>query len=52
MHANLQCSPVIIIQLYCVGQNMLQYPKFDPIALQIGPLAIHWYGLMLSLIHI
>ncbi|KAG1450257.1 hypothetical protein G6F57_016445 [Rhizopus arrhizus] len=25
---------------------MLQYPKFDPIALQIGPLAIHWYGLM------
>ena len=25
---------------------MLQYPKFDPVALQIGPLAIHWYGLM------
>lgn len=25
---------------------MLQYPQIDPIALQIGPLAIHWYGLM------
>lgn len=25
---------------------MLQYPQIDPIALQIGPVAIHWYGLM------
>ncbi len=25
---------------------MLHYPHFDPIALQVGPLAIHWYGLM------
>lgn len=25
---------------------MLQYPQFDPVALQIGPVAIHWYGLM------
>ncbi|MFY8104763.1 MAG: prolipoprotein diacylglyceryl transferase [Ramlibacter sp.] len=24
---------------------MLQYPQIDPVALQIGPLAIHWYGL-------
>ena len=24
---------------------MLLYPHIDPIALQIGPLAIHWYGL-------
>ncbi|GAA3547101.1 prolipoprotein diacylglyceryl transferase [Zobellella aerophila] len=22
------------------------FPQFDPIALQVGPLAIHWYGLM------
>ena len=22
------------------------HPQFDPVALQIGPLAIHWYGLM------
>ena len=25
---------------------MLIHPEFDPIALQIGPLAIRWYGLM------
>ena len=24
---------------------MLMYPKIDPIAVQIGPLAVHWYGL-------
>lgn len=24
---------------------MLMYPAIDPVALQIGPLAIHWYGL-------
>ncbi len=23
---------------------MLIHPQFDPVALQIGPLAIHWYG--------
>ncbi|OHZ00567.1 prolipoprotein diacylglyceryl transferase [Salinicola sp. LHM] len=25
---------------------MLQYPQIDPIAIAIGPLQIHWYGLM------
>lgn len=25
---------------------MLIHPQFDPIAVQIGPLAVHWYGLM------
>lgn len=25
---------------------MLQYPQIDPVALQLGPIAIHWYGLM------
>jgi phosphatidylglycerol:prolipoprotein diacylglycerol transferase len=25
---------------------MLIHPGFDPVALRIGPLAIHWYGLM------
>jgi len=24
---------------------MLQQPVIDPVALQLGPLAIHWYGL-------
>ena len=22
------------------------HPQFDPIAIQVGPLAVHWYGLM------
>lgn len=25
---------------------MLTYPKIDPVAIQLGPLAVHWYGLM------
>lgn len=25
---------------------MIVHPQFDPIAVQLGPLAIHWYGLM------
>jgi len=25
---------------------MLQHPQFNPVALQIGPLSVHWYGLM------
>jgi phosphatidylglycerol:prolipoprotein diacylglycerol transferase len=25
---------------------MLIYPRIDPIALQVGPLAVRWYGLM------
>ncbi len=25
--------------------NMLIHPQFDPVALQLGPVAIHWYGL-------
>jgi len=25
---------------------MLQWPQFDPVAIQLGPLAVHWYGLM------
>jgi phosphatidylglycerol:prolipoprotein diacylglycerol transferase len=25
---------------------MLVHPQFDPIALKLGPVAIHWYGLM------
>jgi len=25
---------------------MLAHPQFDPVALKIGPIAIHWYGLM------
>lgn len=25
---------------------MLVHPQFDPVAIHIGPLAVHWYGLM------
>jgi len=25
---------------------MLEYPRIDPIAIQLGPVAIHWYGIM------
>jgi len=25
---------------------MLQYPGFDPIAFELGPLRVHWYGIM------
>ncbi|KAB7619337.1 prolipoprotein diacylglyceryl transferase, partial [Alkalilimnicola sp. S0819] len=25
---------------------MLQYPAIDPVAINLGPLAVHWYGLM------
>ena len=25
---------------------MLIHPQFDPVALQLGPFAVHWYGLM------
>ena len=24
----------------------LMHPQFDPVALSLGPVAIHWYGLM------
>jgi len=25
---------------------MLRYPHIDPIALSLGPVRIHWYGIM------
>jgi phosphatidylglycerol---prolipoprotein diacylglyceryl transferase len=25
---------------------MLTHPQFDPVALAIGPISIHWYGIM------
>ena len=25
---------------------MLVFPEFDPVALSLGPVKIHWYGLM------
>jgi phosphatidylglycerol:prolipoprotein diacylglycerol transferase len=36
------------IQLYTnfSDQFMINFPKIDPIAIQLGPFAVHWYGLM------
>ncbi len=28
------------------NQLMLTYPQFDPVALSLGPINIHWYGIM------
>ena len=25
---------------------MLTYPNIDPVAIHLGPLQVHWYGLM------
>src|SRR5687768_16121674 len=25
---------------------MIPYPNFDPVAISLGPLRVHWYGLM------
>src|SRR5690349_5165247 len=25
---------------------MLVHPQFDPVAIHLGPIAVHWYGLM------
>jgi len=29
-----------------MGGALMMWPAIDPVALQLGPLAIHWYGLM------
>jgi phosphatidylglycerol---prolipoprotein diacylglyceryl transferase len=36
----------IIDYLILPDSFMLIHPQFNPVALQLGPLAIHWYGLM------
>lgn len=37
---------VITVLLACgTMHTMLMYPQIDPVALQLGPIAIHWYGL-------
>jgi phosphatidylglycerol:prolipoprotein diacylglycerol transferase len=36
------------LQLYTNFSDrfMINFPKIDPIAIQLGPFAVHWYGLM------
>lgn len=30
---------------FAAARLMLVHPQFDPIALQLGPIAVHWYGI-------
>lgn len=32
--------------IYLKNLTMLKHPEIDPVALSLGPLSIHWYGLM------
>ena len=32
--------------VWCAFSVMLVHPQFDPVAIHLGPLAVHWYGLM------
>ena len=38
----------ILVWLFFAGNPspVWIHPQFDPIALSLGPVAIHWYGLM------
>jgi len=36
----------IIVMSILPDSHMLIHPQFDPVAIHLGPLAIHWYGLM------
>ncbi|MDG2077705.1 MAG: prolipoprotein diacylglyceryl transferase, partial [Arenicellales bacterium] len=38
----------ILVQIFFAGNPspVWIHPQFDPIALSLGPVAIHWYGLM------
>ena len=32
--------------VWCEKKSMIGYPEIDPVALSIGPLKVHWYGIM------
>lgn len=38
----MKCGGLLLLQVLA----MLTHPNFDPIALSIGPLNVHWYGIM------
>ena len=35
-----------ICELFTLDFIMIEHPNFDPVALQLGPVSIHWYGIM------
>jgi len=50
MQKHSYCTPAALVLAAARGRcgtiaAMLMYPHIDPIAVQIGPLAVHWYGL-------
>jgi len=38
-------GPIIVAHPFYTPR-MLVHPQFDPVAIKLGPLAVHWYGLM------
>ena len=36
---------LLVVSACGTMHGMLMYPQIDPVALQLGPVAIHWYGL-------
>lgn len=42
-------NDIITLYFICKVLRMLMYPKIDPIAISIGPLKVHWYGVMYML---
>lgn len=44
--ANLEAGSRIELMVYpAILVSALNYPQFNPVALQLGPLSIHWYGI-------
>lgn len=44
-HHNEPATTNLTINIRAQSLPMLIHPQIDPVALQLGPLAIHWYGL-------
>jgi phosphatidylglycerol:prolipoprotein diacylglycerol transferase len=39
------CVPLVWMATCAIVRPMLIHPQFDPIAISLGPLKVHWYGL-------
>jgi len=46
MHFRERACRIIYILQQIKPRTMFVHPQFDPVAIYIGPLSIHWYGLM------
>ena len=48
MEPSVSANPFVFVWTDACGKMpaiMLMYPHINPVALQLGPLAIHWYGI-------